>query len=55
MVLTKNSVDLGYFSIYQELKLKKRFVVVLIVLCLGVEFLCCLHLMHFFIVLVKFG
>ena len=29
--------------------------VVLFVLCFGVEFLCCLNLMHVFIVLVKFG
>ena len=28
--------------------------VVLIVLCLGVEFLCCLHIMYVFIFLVKF-
>ena len=27
----------------------------LIVLCFGVEFLCCLHLMYVFIFFVKFG
>ena len=30
-------------------------VVVLFVLCLGVELLCCLHLLYIFIFLVKFG
>ena len=30
-------------------------VVVLFVLCFGVKFLCCLNLMHVFIVLAKFG
>ena len=29
--------------------------VVLIVICLGVEFLCCLHIMYVFIFLVKVG
>ena len=35
--------------------LKVKDVVVLIVLCLGVELLCCYHLMCVFIFLVKFG
>ena len=30
-------------------------VVVLIVLCFGVEFLCCLSLMYVFLLLVQFG
>ena len=48
---------IGYFSLLFK---KSSFqgdtsVVVLFVLCVGVEFLCCLNLMYVFLVLVKFG
>ena len=44
---TLNSVHVLLFNI--------TYVVVLIVLCFGVEFLCCLSLMYVFIFLVHFG
>ena len=48
------SIDLQWKNHEENFRSHKD-VVVLIVLCFGVEFWCCLNLMHVFIFLVKFG
>ena len=48
-------IDLRSIYLYYQSFQGDTSVVILFVICFGVEFLCCLNLMYVFIVLVQFG